>query len=199
MEGIKLGVVVSNSTWNKTVGLPINKITATNLNLPMNQNFSFAVGYRKKPLNVRSHIGNWSLSDSTYHFTDEDSEDTQSHTDSLPGPRLVLKTTLSLTVWVGEQPEKNNSFKSLNHFNRIYPAIIIPTLQIGKLRFREFKSQEMEPKLEPLEPLPTLLACIAHVFWGYRVLSYPVLVGRKGNNWDFFSSLIAPSSTALLG
>lgn len=37
---------------------------------------------------------------------------------------------------------------------------------MGKLRVREFKSQEVESNLEPLEPLPVLLACIAQCLLG---------------------------------
>lgn len=123
--------VVSDSTSSKPVGLPINKVTITNpLNLPTNQKFSLDVTFK---FSAGQH-SKWSMkTDSTHYFIDEDSEHLPRVTQTSCQGQDWFSDNAFLNILGGRtEAETDISCKSLNHFNKVYPDIMIPTFQIKK-------------------------------------------------------------------
>lgn len=77
------------------------------------------------------------------------------------------------------EAEKDILCKSLNHFNKICPDVIVPTFQIGKLKSSELMSRGAGLKPDPLEPSPKLLTCTTRFLWVYMALPHPCWGHRK--------------------
>lgn len=95
-------------------------------------------------------------------------------------------------TWVGEW-NQCITYESLNHFNDT-PRYYCPNFQ-RNTRFGELRFQGAGLKPEPVHLLPMLLTCAAQLPLSGRSPSYQVLGTWKGSGWDFFSSLLALSST----
>lgn len=118
----------------------------------MNQKFSFNVRYRIFECQ-KSVIED---SDSTYRFTDEDSEDLPKVTNTYCQGQDGSQNNTFLTFVDGiTEPENKNSCKILNHFNKIYPDIILPLIFSSDANFSD------APRTNPaLDSAPILRALI---------------------------------------